>query len=1061
MQRGMEKAGNEYFEILKVNCVAVMRFSSKESVDDLNRLIQTIPDEAMVNLKEYIIFPLRSLLLKKDGANNDAVISTINCLTTIFNKVIFTEWNTFHDIFNVTVGSVMVSDERGLSVTGSEDMLMAVLTALRVLFNYSAVALWRQLFSYNNIPMLGHIVTLSIQVINREKNKTLIEQSFLLIEALFKPSYASNIDDKAKEVMALSIGETFSGLLPGIATSVFRTISDGSKVGDNTKCVSVKVLMGLIEITLSDKAMALNENLDMKKSLIKSSSPALTKLIQQRDKTWLKRMSKNLTTIFEHFIILANSESYKVRKAALITSTSILKSCFVSLEEASATLLQVPLSLLHDDYPDILKTSQLFVKDYTNMLEVESSSYVSALIQQEANSLIMKLPKVIRKAGESEKLRVLNLLAGYLELMGPKLSLLSDVYLNSLLNGLVLCFELDISAINVIEENNISAINYEGTVPEYSTKMEHWIYQKSFLNHSSKKVTQVLIKICYLLGEHSNAMGVFTLISEMYERESSCCQAVIVMNEMLQGIKSSTVNHLELFVDDLLNLYLQSNNWNLICGVSQSISNDDYTLKAMSINSISMRALKTNIALVCLHLEAVATMSTVMGASFQGKLIVALYPVLEKVLSIHNLVSVCAVKTLKSFSESCCYGSVADLINSNADHLVSIISIQLLQVIDFPQSPVVLQAMLLNSDERAFPLVSDTIEEILSAMDAHWDDTEVLFRFLKLLLTVSSSIKRWFFTPTLLKPSICATTANAATFCTEDSIKNVLTFQEDYSKSVNFDNYDAGDDEGDNFEVGNVEPEINVETPDSTEEEAVEEKPPNYITVILSVMRHCANLISHKNVTIKLKVLDVISEGVHVLSEHENSFLPFVHQLWSPLCERLNDKEMPVVICAFELVYTVSTLAKDFVRQRFVKTVLPNIIRFIDAQQQGLCTPTTESSTLKTSLAFKLLKRLLHVLGKLLVECQVPLNEYKEICFKCIPLLSSKLPLEVQEATLELFKHMITTNADFIFVVLLKECSQSVVLKKPEPSFKLVKFCPRKNISNNYAKNVNLLLELC
>lgn len=67
-------------------------------------------------------------------------------------------------------------------------------------------------------------------------------------------------------------------------------------------------------------------------------------------------------------------------------------------------------------------------------------------------------------------------------------------------------------------------------------------------------------------------------------------------------------------------------------------------------------------------------------------------------------------------------------------------------------------------------------------------------------------------------------------------------------------------------------------------------------------------------------ILQILNDGLNVISNYENHLLPMVHQIWSPLCTKFNNNTDDMVFReAFNVLTTMATSAKDFIRSRSLK----------------------------------------------------------------------------------------------------------------------------------------------
>ena len=1021
---------------LRSSCLLLVKNPDVHNINNLNKFLKSLPAAYLHQAKEFVLYPVRQLLFAKKGFKSEEVVSLLKCLATIFKNAQFSEVRIFEDILNVILQSFSLFKDQNIEIVGSEDQVCAALYAFTCLFNYSAKPLWKNIYSSDRIPMLGHLITVSLKVISEHKSKLLVETAYNFLTALMHPSYiSSQLEKKQQKVLYNKIGDVFAGLLPGISTAVYKTLSKESNQNSKSKIAALSCLKQLLLVTLSDKAI-ISEN--VKKTSEKKYIDApetISKLTKKRDRQWIKSVSANVKVILSCFITLANNENYKLRWHVLEVSTELVKRCTSSLSLCTATLLQVPLSLLHDDCEKIRLKSSHYIDYFTNVLQ-HSAGAAQASILNEINNMLKILPKLLKQAGDNEKVKMLKLFNGYLEVFGSKLDKLSFEISQKIVKVLLPWFSLDFEFISLLEKTNIEAIDYENVTSSYGTHCNKWYFRKQFINHNSNEVQRLLLSICFNIGKYGRVSSLIAFLLEEYKHQQFCCEALIVINEIVHGISQSTSKNVHHVLLDLLDTVLKTENWNLFlseksqCNSVQLLKNSEFTV-AQS---------RTTIALACLQLETVGAISNAMQLKFRETLMFSICPVLERALNQHSIISSCAVCLLKTISKSCKYASVADLINSNADYLVSDTMLQIMQIEEFPQTPVILQAMFLNSNVEAFPHLQGVLHEILNAMDLNWHNENLLLKFLDLLQTISQCLRRWF--PTKHKDDH----QSNIKLNVNEMVENILDYAANLNKAEDL------------VELSNETAENNDEIAEencSTKGDE-ESKAPDQVQAADLIMNSCSNLLSMSSMKVRLKVLDISSECMHVLFAHENSFLPFVHKIWAPLIAKLKE-EMPVVIKSFELIYQLAILSKTFVRKRFMESIYPQVLKHIDMQSSVYGSSTI---SLRHSFSYKLFHRLLKVCGEILIECEIPLDKFKVVCYKCLPYLSSKRPVEMQEAAMNFFKVIIHKYPNFVWFTLNSLKLPSNVYTSFNNNHKSVDFTSSLVKSEDYNVNVEHLLLL-
>lgn len=120
----------------------------------------------------------------------------------------------------------------------------------------------------------------------------------------------------------------------------------------------------------------------------------------------------------------------------------------------------------------------------------------------------------------------------------------------------------------------------------------------------------------------------------------------------------------------------------------------------------------------------------------------------------------------------------------------------------------------------------------------------------------------------------------------------------------------------------------------SDEEEMTKKKNvPLHVKLQTRCLELCTHLISHPNRTIRLDVVELVRELAKNLAEHTNDFLPLVHKLWSPMCQRFSlDTDLIVKSRILFALLDLCVLSGDFLTQRFVKEFMPRLASFMRDQ---------------------------------------------------------------------------------------------------------------------------------
>ena len=1062
------------FAKVKPYCVKVSQRRDAVSVQQLCEVINQLSCDAIGALHEYLLFPLRVIFLEKVGVKEDAVMCAADCMQSIVLKSKVKEWKTFEDLCQVLLLQISGIENERILAKGSEDKKISVLNALLSLLETSLSEHSNLFYHVNHIPAIGHIVSICLSIVADEKHKRLRKIALSVIKCF---CFVAHNEKKSNyEVTRCKIGNCMASFVPGILSALIKVVSGDNTQGHAVKCKALETISELLKITAGDLDIELASNFASKEEIFTArvSSP-LDGIKVTRNSVWVENLSSKMTLVLRHVMTATDNPNSNVRLAVLQFSNDMLVHCCkYAFHLHIGTLLQIPCKLLHDKIEKVSLKCRQVIDNFSS--KSANDSVVTNILQEEMFVLCSNLPKTLAKSSDQDKLHCLNLIIGILELLKYNLKtvLYSSVHVDNLIKSLVYCFEMDCSELYRIEEVAVTSVSFDNEISSFfKGQSKHWLLKKNFVHFHNEEISEALVKFCRLLGRYGDLEILIDNLKDRYEIENQCRPVVVVISEILLGATKNVPLTSNVFeqIDCLLDIYTANENWYLCTSYDslyasthhiQRVQNFLAVAKANS-NNLPLKAINSNILLACLHLEALAIFSVVSSQNFRDNLIKSLYPVLEKVSDGNHLINSCALKTLSVIARSCQYKSVAELINENADYLVSTISIHLRHLALFPRCPAVLQAMLAHCDLNIFPLVRDTVDEILFTMDSHRLESRYLFSFLPVLLTTVKAINVWF------------------TEKTTDSASNqTVNEHADNFSQISLDDDDAStiakelNDFHANFRMANMETSLEESTDDSKvkqlpddnyperlDDEFGEEKDcPAHIKVVEQVVRRCAHLLANENPKVRLIVMNVIDEAILCLSNENNVLLPLVHKLWGPLTTRCTDSELQVVAEAFRLICNLGDHSGTFLRRKFSKDVLPKLLTFLGKYSKADAGRTSAVTYSHTTL-FKLQVAVLKKLGPLLLSSTVSVKELHAVCCACQNYLSSRQPKDLQNASVYLFKCLIDYDPDAVWFFLSDIYSSQCCFKPQFNNFNTITVAGTQDHKSEFACNVSYLLSLC
>nr|XP_023664522.1 TELO2-interacting protein 1 homolog isoform X2 [Paramormyrops kingsleyae] len=320
-----------------------------------------------------------------------------------------------------------------------------------------------------------------------------------------------------------------------------------------------------------------------------------------------------------------------------------------------------------------------------------------------------------------------------------------------------------------------------------------------------------------------------------------------------------------------------------------------------------------------------------------------------------------------------------------------------------PHAPQVLAVMFCYSDSSLLPLVDDVVQDVLASLDQSYDERAPVF--CAVLHSLMKALVRWF--PAKIKEPSSLTGAKS-----QNSL-DIRQFLLDYYrlKKQAEGCLEEEEDEKLDTEVPSFAPECDMD------EEDVNMKPalPVNISMAKAVMERCIHLLSHPSLLLRLKVLDVLELCVCVLTADEDVLLPLSHRCWPALLNRLTNDDPLAVLRAFRVLCTLGETCGDFLRRRVSKDVLPRLTAMLLKQA-----PVSARSgpVYSHTLAYKLQLAVLQGLGSLSLRLDLVDGDLDLVSEACLPYLSCRQPLQLQEACLSVFRHLVQVDPDRVWFLL-------------------------------------------
>lgn len=1080
----------EAFGLLRPACIQLTKVQTSENVEQLQARLQSVSDSALQELQEYVLFPLR-FTLKTPGPKRESLVqSVVQCISSILSATCVKKQDLLQELFSELCTCLSPSGVQQPAPL-SEELKLSVIQALHVLMHSAYGDILLTLYQPSTLPHLGFAVSLLLALAEREKAKPIKLAALKCLQVLILQCDCQEEPHRHLDPEEIRhCGNLFASFLPGLSMALSRVITGDLKQGHMVPVSAIRLFRHIVSMVMADDQLATISR-DKEKPSVEQSS--LSELVVHRGPEWVKSTAGKVSLLIHRIVEFACLHPHwKVRLELVELVHHLLLKCSQSLEESLGHLLKALVGLVNDESQEVQCRCREVLRSIAGLRVVAENRALVDVLSENLHSLATALPRLMNSQDDQGKFSTLNLLLGYLKLLGPQVNVVlnSAAHLQRLSKALMQVLELDVTDVKIVEARRWGP---DGSLGEPSGLLQEGKGQKKYFRFFiDERIFLLIQQVCRVLGYYGNLYLLVDHFMGLYsESVAYRKQAAMVLNELITGAAGRGVDVLHkretaVSMEDLkgsvtsvLEEYTDPANWYLLTSLDSEGASEELThsgahaipggahgspvISAPSLSSApspTIRSMNSNIWQICIQLEGVGCFAHALGKEFHLLLASALYPVLEKAGDGTLLVSQAAIGALGDVCQACGYGSVQRLINANSDYLVNGISLNLRRVAHQPHASRVLQAMLRHSDASLLPLVEDVIQDVLVTLDQFYDDRA--FSFLGLLSTLMTALVQWFVVSSeehpkeqtleqLNSPSLRAAPQQGDGPGITPLGQEVEQFFLDYvrQKQIAEGTLPCEEDE----EVPPAPPE-----PEMGDAGAEGELPlPAHARIAKDVMERCCHLLSDKSLRVRLKVLDVLELCVTVLQGHETHLLPLAHRAWPALVPRLVNDDPRAVLRAFKVLCTLAEACGDFLRRRFSTDVLPKLASSLESQAP---VSARAGPVYSHTLAFKLQLAVLQGLGALCETLDLGESDLTRAADACLLYLSARQPAPLQEAARSVFLHVMRVDPDAAWLFLNEACCP-LPYEPPHPSLRPVKLGGAGRLRNEFTANVlGLLREL-
>ncbi|KAK3104535.1 hypothetical protein FSP39_004461 [Pinctada imbricata] len=522
------------FETLRPLCVQLTREHTRKNVTAVSIALDKVNNRIILQeLQEYLIFPVRILLKTQKDYSEDLYTDAFSLLEKILRETRIGSWDLFMDLFTtacVMIGSPSPTKDHGKVC--SEELKFAIVKTLNLMVNRCDYAILQKLFSLQSLPMLGHAISIMLNLAENERAR------HLKIAAMNGIVGLSQVDGEYCSKVKAMLGDTFASFLPGISITLIRVITGDSKQGHSVLITAISTLMKVVHLVMNTEWI---EESQTRRKLFPSpinscSDDKLKSLAVVRDETWVKATDEKLAVLVKQITKVRGHSSWKVR-TALLDFAGTLVEHMKSLPSCLPHLLEIMVGLLTDEYPNIAMASSRYLEVFSRSHMTTECRPLVEMLEENLHNLSMTLPRQMRSVDEDQKYSAVSLLSGYISLLGPHLHsvLRTSCHLRRLSLALVQILELDCTDISMIQERTTS-VGHGSELISINGSKDVLKPRKNFKHFHDRRIHLELQKVCRLLGFYGDiTLLIDHFLDIFHETILHKMQATLLINELILG----------------------------------------------------------------------------------------------------------------------------------------------------------------------------------------------------------------------------------------------------------------------------------------------------------------------------------------------------------------------------------------------------------------------------------------------------------------------------------------------------------------------------------------------
>jgi len=919
------------FRQFRPYCLVLVKSPNKEALDKLAEICRQADPDTLTKLQEYLIFP-QQVYLKTPVLPSNYTLAVINFVSSFYRLASLDTFFILKDVMGALL--LLVAPPKG-ERSVDEDLKSASVNCLAQMIKSSVVSVREELYSEPMKLPLSHLIFLILSWTESEKSPTLRQDCLKLLKTLLEQGSTCRGGFKP----------LFQGLLPGILSKLAKLCQDPATTQSSLKALAINVWSGYVAEIFSDNNRSALEEPWIEKAQIQI---------------------QNQLNIIQSF---SSHSDRRIKEALLICAERLMFSCWNILENSRMVVLNILVVSCLDENSTISVKADTLIDRYIEACSGEREDLVLKV-----NDKLTGLSKDIKHSlglySEKVLYEKLSLVSGYLNLItrlqDQATFFHSKAHLSLLVQNLVRLTQLSEHQASILPGSLWTSTSDLDFLFHPHHHLPEGRPGKSYRYLTSPSLQQLLSSICTSLScTEAFPIIVKYLLQSLQELDYLKREAMIILNLVIAGrstTETSAGDHNEV-IDNLLPVmykYLELKPVNLKNVIAAL--NSDRT-EVIPLNTWSE---------TLLAVEGLGLIAKAIGPQFR-----CYQPeVLLYSLSSTALDNPLAVHVLYQALLDTAGGerTVPQLLTANIDHLSKDLNLMLRQrQTGQPGLPTLLRLVLrLAPAHQDREDMNDTIESLaLNLALADQDKVQEMLDLVRVFVTGYQDLaqeKR-----AKQENSDSETETEKKTGAEEEGrITNLLlNLEQERIKELQ-----------ETEELLHCPPDGLPAAPPAEEDVAdPEDGPPeestqltldqHFLKTVLDHVRHFVSMAGRP--TWQLSALESCAACLDLLArtagqspgEKQETLLPLVHQVWSPLHLLFKSNNIFIVDKAFDCLQVIATHARDFVHKRTVTDVLPPLLNFF-RMLETMTKDRERQNTLAASQSRRILNKMVSGIWNLL-----------------------------------------------------------------------------------------------